>query len=563
MGVIANSSARRRRWTRAAPLVLLAAVAFAAGTIVGARPGQAERAVVNAYIRAWARNDYARMYALLDSASRRQITEPRFAADYQRDARIATLLTLRALRVPGPSAGVIHVAMLARTQVFGMLRQTLLVPLDDTGPSPTIRFARTLLFPGLLPGERLSRHTMLAPRASLLARDGTPMAEGPDRTSPIASIAAGIVGTLGPIPPDERDSYQALGYPPGALIGMDGLEWIFQGRLAGTPGGTLSAGARVLASTAPRPGSAVRTSIDPAIEAAAIQALAGRYGGIAAMDPRTGQLLALVGIAFSAIQPPGSTMKIITSTAALQAGIVKLTDTFPIATSATIDGYQLSNASGEACGGTLLNAFAVSCNSVFAPLGVRLGARRLVAAAERFGFNQSPSIPGAAESQIPPAGAIGSALAVGSSAIGQGRVQASALEMTDVAATIAMRGRRPIPTLLVGQAPRFVPVTSRRVAGLVQRMMIAVVQYGTGTPAAIPGVTVAGKTGTAQVVNSGPPNSASAKNPKNTDSWFVGYAPARSPRIVVGGLFPNQGAGAETAAPAVREVLLAALQSRY
>jgi len=197
-------------------------------------------------------------------------------------------------------------------------------------------------------------------------------------------------------------------------------------------------------------------------------------------------------------------MKIITATAALQAKIVTLGTVFPIATSSTIDGYTLQNANGEACGGTFLNAFAVSCNSVFAPLGARLGGSRLVRMAERFGFNQPLAIPGAAVSEIPSASTIGSALAVGSSAIGQGMVLASALEMTDVGATIAMGGRRPIPFLTLDQKPHFVHVTSRRVARLVQRMMIAVVQYGTGTAAAIAGVTVAGKTGTAELRNTTP-----------------------------------------------------------
>src|SRR6202008_1044551 len=108
--------------------------------------------------------------------------------------------------------------------------------------------------------------------------------------------------------------------------------------------------------------------------------------GITVMNPRTGGLLALAGIAFSSVQPPGSTMKIITSTAALPAGIVNLGSTFADAGSATIDGYTLQNAGGEVCGGTLLNAFAVSCNSVFAPLGAKLGGKRLVDTAERFGF---------------------------------------------------------------------------------------------------------------------------------------------------------------------------------
>ncbi len=187
-----------------------------------------------------------------------------------------------------------------------------------------------------------------------------------------------------------------------------------------------------------------------------------------------------------------------------------------------------------------------------------------MATAERFGFNQPIPIPGAAEPQIPSAATIGDALAVGSSAIGQGRVEASALSMTDVAAAIAMGGRRPVPTLQAGQPPRFYPVTSRQVAAEVQRMMVAVVSEGTGTAAAIPGVTVAGKTGTAELVNTATSNKSNpnAQSPKNTDAWFVGYAPVGAPRIVAGALFPNQGFGGDTAAPAAREVLIAGLHVR-
>jgi cell division protein FtsI/penicillin-binding protein 2 len=303
----------------------------------------------------------------------------------------------------------------------------------------------------------------------------------------------------------------------------------------------------------------VTTTIDPAVERAAIAAMGARYAGIAAMNPRTGGLLALAGVAFSALQPPGSTMKIVTATGALEAGIVKLGTTFPIMTSARIEGFNLQNAGGEACGGTFLNAFAVSCNSVFAPLGAKLGAKRLVDVAERFGFNEPPSIPGAAESQIPSASTIGDDLAVGSSAIGQGMVQSTALEMTEVGATIAMGGRRPIPTLLADQPPRFVRVTSGHIAALVQHMMVAVVQFGTGTSAQITGVKVAGKTGTAELRNTTNPNDPNAGSPQNTDAWFVGYAPVGAPRIVVGALFPEQGAGGATAAPAVHDVLVAAL----
>ena len=123
-----------------------------------------------------------------------------------------------------------------------------------------------------------------------------------------------------------------------------------------------------------------------------MRALAGRYGGIAAVRPRTGEVLALAGVAFSAPQPPGSVFKIVTLTAALEARTVRRNESFPVQTAATLEGVELENANGESCGGSLTNSFAHSCNSVFAPMGAELGADKLVAAAERFGFNEDPGL---------------------------------------------------------------------------------------------------------------------------------------------------------------------------
>jgi transpeptidase family protein/penicillin-binding protein len=543
---------RRRLLTRALPLLAIAVVAFVIGAVIATAPGREERHLVSEYVTAWEHGNYARMYVLLDQASRDRISLAQLIAAYHAAATTATLSSVAPVRIGNRQGDAYLVRVRVHTRLFGTLREVLHIPLTGSGSGARVHFSNTLLFPGLRPGETLARDTALPPRATILASDGTPLAQGPARASPIPDVANQIAGTLGPIPAADRAKYQALGYPADAKVGIDGLERVFQVQLAGKPGGTLRAGQRVLARTHPVAGTAVTTTINPALERAAVTAMGANYAGIAAMDPRTGAVLALAGVAFSALQPPGSTMKMITATAALDAGIVKLSDVFPIATSANIEGFILHNAGGEACGGTFLNAFAVSCNSVFAPLGAKLGGPKLVAMAERFGFNHQPSIPGAAESTIPPG--LHDPLDVGSSAIGQDKVQSTALEMTDVGATIAMGGRRPVPTLLAHARPRFVHVTSPTVAGEVQKMMIAVVQYGTGTAAQIPGVTVAGKTGTAELRDT-----SQGGGPQDTDAWFVGYAPAGAPRIVVGALFPSNGAGGATAAPAVHDVLVAGL----
>ncbi len=538
------------------PIVALLVVAIAAGAFVALSGGGQERHLVTAYVTAWSRQEFSRMYALLDRSSRDTTSEPRFAAELHRAEATATVLALRATRVSDVSNQTIPVMMRVDTRIWGTLHEVLTVPLTGSGSDARIHLSPALLFPGLRDRERLHRTVTLPRRGTLLASDGTPLAQGRTRTSPIPDVAGEIVGTVGPIPTTDAAYYAGRGYPAAAQVGLSGLERTFESRLVGRQGGRLLAGHRTLADAHPVASAPVRTTISPALERAAVAAMGGSYAGIAVMNPRTGALVALAGIAFSALQPPGSTMKIVTAAGALQVGITTLSTVYPIASSATLAGVQLQNANGESCGGTLLNAFAVSCNSVFAPLGAQLGARRLVAIAERFGFNQPSTILGAAEPTIPPAAAIGDDLAVGSSAIGQGLVQATPLTMADIGATIAMGGRRPLPTLLAGQRPRFVRVISGRVAREVQQMMVAVVQSGTGTAAQIPGVVVAGKTGTAELKNTTQPGQSTAQN---TDAWFVGYAPVGHPRYVAAALFPNQGAGAAAAAPPIHDVLVAAL----
>jgi penicillin-binding protein A len=531
---------------------VLAAASFAAGVIVADRPNHDAQHLATRYVTAWTHGRVAAMYGMLDPASKARVSERRFAAELTDNRDTATATAMRMLKLGAPHDGTIAVRMLIGTRIWGRLRETLQVPVTGSGSSIGVHLTPSLLFPGLRGSEHLNRHTVLPTRGTLVASDGTPLAEGPDRSSPIPSVAEQIVGTLESIPKGDAAHDAAMGYPPDAKVGSNGLEHIFQTRLAGQVGGRLLAGHRVLASVKPVKGRPVHTTINPGMETAAVQALAGQYAGIAVMNPRTGGLEALAGIAFSALQPPGSTMKIVTSVAALQAHLVTLDTTFPDATEATVGGYTLQNAGGEDCGGTLLNAFAVSCNSVFAPLGVKVGAKRFLRTAERFGFNHRSSIPGALEPSVPPK-SLDSDAELGPSAIGQGLVQATPLTMTDVAATIADGGRRPIPTLDADAKPRFVRVTTPQVASELQQMMEAVVSEGTGTAAAIPGVVVAGKTGTSQIENGS--GSDTQGSLQNTDAWFVGYAPVPSPQVVAGALFPNAGSGGDAAAPSVRDVL--------
>jgi cell division protein FtsI/penicillin-binding protein 2 len=547
-------------------LPVLAGVALAGGLLAGAISEPASVHAGRSFAAAWERGGMRTMYALLTPAAQSRISASGFAAAYRRDAATATLRAVRVTRVRRVGQGA-ELAVSASTRAFGIVRGVIKLPVKDG----KVDWRPYMTFPGLQPGGILSRQTSAPQRASILARDGRVIATGPAaaRIQPAGPVAQSVAGGLGQVQSDaERERLKARGFPADTVVGSSGLERLAEERVAGRPGGLLFGGGRVLASTKPKPAKAVRTTIDLDVQQAAVTALAGRYGGVAALDPRTAQVRALAGIAFSGPQPPGSTFKIVTSTAALDAGLVKVSTPFPVQTKAVIDGVDLQNANGESCGGTFAQAFAHSCNSVFAPLGVRIGARTLVATAERYGWNEAPPLAGALASTIPDPIEISTPLAVGSTAIGQGKVLATPLQMASVAQTIAAGGVRTLPTIFPGQRRHRVRVTTRAVANKLEQMMIGVVAYGTGTSASLAPVKVAGKTGTAEltttVKNDGEAQpiqeGVDAKPPGyDTDAWFTAYAPVRRPKIAVCVLIVHGGAGGTTAAPAARSVLQAGL----
>jgi hypothetical protein len=447
--------------------------------------------LAESFARSWAARQWVALYADLDTRSRAALSLPAFIAAVRGDADLATTAGVSVGAASAAAGDRFSVGVVVRTRIFGTLDEHFTLAMSGPAASPRIRWSAADAFPGLLAGERLTRVDTAPARGILLARNGTPLSD--------VAAASNVIGTVAPADGSLLERTVAAGFPAATAVGLDGLQYLFQRRLGGTPGGMLYAGTRLLAIAIPAPGEDVRTSISPALQTLAVTALGTSVGGVVVMEPSTGEILAAAGAPLSELQPPGSTFKIITLTAVLEAHLANAATVFDYATSTVLDGFTLHNANGESCGGTLANAFAVSCNSVFAPLGARLGASRLLPVAGAYGFNAASPLSIAAESTVPPA-SLTDDLQLGESAIGQSQVLASPLQMARVAATIALVGRRPVPTFAIVAPRRFPRVIPVGVARTVRALMRDVVAYGTGVGAQIPGVVVAGKTGTAEVV---------------------------------------------------------------
>jgi len=354
-------------------------------------------------------------------------------------------------------------------------------------------------------------------------------------------------------------------------------------------------------------GAIVELTIDPVIQQAAWDALGDQRGAVVALDPRTGAILAMVSKpsfdpnllashdtaavneAWAALNadegdpmvnraiagttyPPGSTFKLVTAAAALEAGMTPATQ---IAAPDVLDLPQssatLGNFGGSSCSptgtATLLDALRISCNTAFGQLGMDLGADALREQAEAFGFDTPLDVPmTVTESHFPDAEAI-DAPQTAIAAIGQYDVRVTPLQMAMVSAAIANGGEQMAPYLVAAvrsadltvvdqAAPSTLgrPVSAATAAAL-RDMMVAVVASGTGTSAQISGVTVAGKTGTAQTTADAAPH-----------AWFTAFAPAENPTIAIavivenGGSAGSEATGGRVAAPVARAVIEAALR---
>jgi peptidoglycan glycosyltransferase len=344
-----------------------------------------------------------------------------------------------------------------------------------------------------------------------------------------------------------------------------------------------------------REGNDVVTNLDLKGTQAAVNGLGGRTGAVVAIEPSTGKVRVMVSIpeydpnlipsrfgqlnsdpskpllnrTTQELYPPGSTFKVVTATAALDSG--KLTPETVIDGSSpkTISGAPLSNAGGESFGPiSATDALTNSVNTYWAQVGERIGTGTLVEYMKRFGFFEKPQL------DYPEAYMVASGVRrngvrfvedgfdVGRVAIGQGgsegAIETTPIQMAEVAATVANHGRLMKPRLtdrIVHKDGRvkeriqpdlqsvvMKPETAEQMASMMSR----VVEEGTGTAAALEGITVAGKTGTAET----------GANAEFTQAWFICFAPVENPRMAVAVTVPNASCqGGTVAAPIAKSVL--------
>ena len=577
-------------------MAVVAVIAFIFGVISAA--GNPEEDMAKRFADDWANQDFKSMRDELSDSARAKYSAAELASAYRSAQEVATASAIDPGDVDGPKSvngtDVVEVQVGVRTRLFGKVDGVVRLPLDGG----KVAWAPYLTFPSLQPGEQVGRRLELGRRAPIMAKHRVPLATGSvdNRSSPLGSDAIDVAGETGAPDSDQEAKLESGGYPTNESTGISGLELAFNPRLSGMPSGELlavkakspqvdvprSTEGRVLAMAQGTPGQPVRTTIDPRLQTITVNALGGQSGGAVVLNARNGDVLALAGSAYSAPQPPGSTFKVITTTAALEGKDVKLRDTFPAVTEINPDPENgarvIHNAHDEVCGGTFVQAFAHSCNTVFAPLGVKVGAERLVETSEDFGWNEKPSLyNAAATARTDPNGMTmptnfsedTSHTELSVSAIGQGRVLATPLGMASVAQTVANDGvRSPTsivkdPALKSGAKP--VDVTSNENAKVLTGLMRAVVTSGTGVAANIPGVQVAGKTGTAEL-GPRPGQPPAPPGQENTveqivDGWFICFAPARNPKLAIAVmLIDASGDGGTTAAPIARNIMTAALR---
>jgi penicillin-binding protein A len=345
-------------------------------------------------------------------------------------------------------------------------------------------------------------------------------------------------------------------------------------------------------------------SVRADLQRIATEQLGEREGSVVAIDPRNGEILAMVS--FPTYDPnllanhdtqaaadvatlldaspdkprlsrayqdrffPGSTFKIVTATAALTSGAITADEpSYPVMSSYTPPGTTrpLQNFGGSSCGGALFEVLRVSCNTAFAQMGVDTGAEAMVSTAQRFGFNQDVPIDltRPARSNFPTDFAQ-NVPALAQSAIGQNDVAATPLQMAMAAGAIANDGQVMTPHVLrdvrdtdgnivdTYDPSGWTTAMDRGTSALMRDAMIGVVEQGTAGRLRVPGFVVGGKTGTAQL----------GTDPPRSHAWIIGFAgpPGEAPTIAVAVIVEGQeGASEQTGGRVAAPIAQALLQA--
>jgi penicillin-binding protein A len=339
-----------------------------------------------------------------------------------------------------------------------------------------------------------------------------------------------------------------------------------------------------------REGDDIRTALDPAAQQSALAGLAGRAGSVVAIEPQTGLVRVMASVPgydqnavpsdFAQLRrapgsplldrsvqsgyPPGSTFKVVTATAALDSGRFTPNSVLSGKSPQVIGGVPLSNFGNEQFGDiTLTLALTHSVNTVWGQVGEKVGKSTLYEYMDRYGFNRRPPIDLPSD-EVRASGVYSSrgrlldsadAIDIGRVAIGQERLQVTPLQMAMVASAIANKGRLMRPHVVEkvtdhdGRTVRRIKpseeskVMSESTAQALSAMMSQVVKEGTGTAAALQGIDVAGKTGTAE---KGLANQA----------WFIAFAPVQAPRVAIAvTVEQTTGQGGTVAAPIAKQVM--------
>jgi penicillin-binding protein 2 len=423
----------------------------------------------------------------------------------------------------------------------------------------------------------------------------------PLRSYPLASAAAHALGQVGEISERQLQLPEFKGLPPGALVGQAGIESRYNRELMGQDGFRRvvvnSRGLEVAESARqpPSDGPNLTLSIDASLQAAMEAAFEGRSGSAVALDPETGEILAMTSTPAydpnrftTGIDPaewaslandpetplmnrviqgsyaPGSTFKVIAATAALEEGLITPQTTFycPGQLSVYNTVFRCLGIHGLV---DLRRAIQVSCNVYFYNVGIRLEITRLAKWAKLMGLGSPTGVdlPFEASGLMPsPEWKLrvlktpwyaGETVSV---AIGQGQVSATPLQMARVAAFIANGGRLVRPHFARQQAaPLPPPIVRPETIAVVTEGMRLVVAAGTGLRARLQSVEVCGKTGSAQVVARSRLEKTPTAHAILPHGWFIAFAPADHPRIALAVLVEHGGSGAAAAAPVARRIL--------